>query len=286
MQVWYYWSNNKEFGPVSKIQLFTLFKDRQIASYNFVRLEGSENWTSYKELGIRQDDFSQEELDNINATALEGIIIQPKPSPSKSIYDDSNTDDLMANQSSNWKDTSPHPWRRYLARWVDIFIYINLIIYPAAKLLGPDLINFYIDQISSLQFFIILLLGHIAFFGLVLILNTVLITVAGNTLGKFLFGVRVLDKDQQPLNLSKILKREFYVLMKGLAFGTPVIALITQIYGYLDLTMEQTTNWDKRLNTIVIHRKGNTKQLILCLFGFGFYLYFGYNFYLPYVIPI
>ncbi|MFD2205633.1 RDD family protein [Kiloniella antarctica] len=266
MQAWYYWSNNTEFGPITKLQLFTLYQKKQIAGYNFVRPEGSEEWTSYKDLDIRQDDFSQKELEHIPPIKEKTITGQQ--------------------EASNWRDETVHPWRRYFASWVDIFIYSNLIIYSSALVVSPDFFYGFLDQSSHLEFATALFLGQISLIALVLTLNTICMAIAGNTVGKFLFGIKVLDHKYKALNLSIAFKREWLILLKGLAFGIPIISLITQIYGYLDLTMQQTTYWDQHLNTVVVHRKSNTKQLILCLFGITVYFYLGYSFYLPYVIPI
>ncbi|WP_419904817.1 RDD family protein [Kiloniella sp.] len=267
MQSWYYWSNNTEFGPVSKLQLFTLFKEKQIAGYNFVRPEGSDEWTSYKELGIHQDDFSQQDFDNYSAFTPTGNTVPPIYSTPTSADNTIKPYDYPLEVDHDWKDASPHPWRRSFARFLDISIYLKFIYLPGINFLTSGMASAQVNQFSPLELMVILLITYVIYIPFAILLNASLIGLAGNTIGRWCFGIKTLEKDLSSIQFKSALKREFFVWKNGLAFGIPIINLITQVYGYLDLTMRKRTSWDKNLEMITVQREDNTKQFILCIIG-------------------
>ncbi|MEH6631365.1 MAG: RDD family protein [Halopseudomonas aestusnigri] len=272
MQTWYYWSNNTEFGPVTKLQLFTLYKEKQIAGYNFVRPEGSEEWTSYKDIDIHQSDFTSEELDNNSHFIPMVRNVQVKSSESRLKNNEEEFDNLPLEINYKWKDTSPHPWRRSFARFLDIAIYSKFLYIPGIYFLTSGISPARVEQSSPTELIALLISLYFSFFLFAIFLNTVLISLVGNTLGRWIFGIKTLDKNFSPLGFRSALEREFYVWKNGLAFGIPIINLITQVYGYLDLTMKKKTSWDKKLGTITTQREDNTKQFLLCIVGILGYL--------------
>ncbi len=277
MQAWYYWSKNTEFGPVTKLKLFTLYKEKQIAGYNFVRPEGSEVWTSYKDLDIHQDDFSQEELDNNSAFIPVERNVRVNPSESLLKNNEEEFDNLPLEINYKWKDISPHPWRRSFARFLDISIYSKFVYIPGIYYLTSGISPARVDQFPPSELIAFFVFLYFSFFLFAMFLNAALISLLGNTLGRWIFGIQTLEKDFSPLSFYSALEREFYVWKNGLAFGIPIINLITQVYGYLDLTMKKRTSWDKKLGTITAQREDNTKQFILCIIGIlGYLIIFRY----------
>ncbi|WP_085899384.1 RDD family protein [Kiloniella majae] len=260
METWYYWADNQEFGPVTKLELYKLFKTNVIAGYSFVRPQNSDAWLSYKELKIRRSDFTWEEL---NEKKLNNTI--PVVTTSENISD-ANTDDV-------WNDFSPHPWRRSFARWIDISIYANLIFSPAITGFSPDDLNDLMQHPTIAELLVILIIIPMLFLGFVAFLNAISTGILGTTIGKYLLGVKVLTKDHLPLSMKHATKRETLVFIKGFALGLPVLSLITQMYGYFDLTMDKATSWDKSMDTVIVHRENNGLQLVICIIAIGLYLY-------------
>ncbi|WP_085905763.1 RDD family protein [Kiloniella majae] len=272
METWYYWADNQEFGPVTKLELYKLFKTNVIAGYSFVRPQDSDAWLSYKELKIRRSDFTWEELngeqlneEELNKTAefateAEGIS-DTNPNPDK------DTDSV-------WNDVSPHPWRRYFARWIDISIYGNLIFYPFISPYTPEQLTNLLQLLTLTQLLAILCLAPMTLLVLVVFLNTALSGVTGTTIGKYLLGIKILNKNHSTLSIPQTLKREVLVLIKGFALGLPVLSIITQMYGYFDLAMDKMTSWDKSMDTVILHRENNGFQYLICILSISLYLYF------------
>ncbi|KKJ78708.1 hypothetical protein WH95_01090 [Kiloniella litopenaei] len=305
METWYYWAENQEFGPVTKLDLYKLYKANVIAGYSFVRAKDSDTWLAYKELRIRRSDFTWDELNGpksdereLNGPKSNGRELNGPKSNDKEINGDrlranddqqSSTSDAASKQGPNdhpkgiWNDVSPHPWRRYFARWVDISIYANLIFSPLLAKFTPADLNKYSEQLSLLELIAILIIVPVIFFGVVAIVNTALIGAFGTTVGKCLLGIKVLGKDNRGLTIQSTAKREALVYIKGFALGLPVLSLIAQMYGYFDLTMDKQTLWDKELNTTIAHRTNNSLQFWIGLIVIGVYLYFSQSPYSPYI---
>ena len=147
----------------------------------------------------------------------------------------------------------------------------------------PDDLNKFLGQMSIVELIVILTVISLFFFGLVAFMNTILLGILGTTIGKYLLGIKVLTKDNLPLSMKQAAKREALVYIKGFALGLPVLSLITQMYGYFDLTMDKVTSWDKDLNTTIVHRDNNGLQFWICLIVIGLYLYFSRSPYSPYI---
>ncbi len=290
METWYYWADNQEFGPVTKLDLYKLFKANVIAGYSFVRphtpqTQDSDTWRAYKELGIRRSDFTWEELNGaeLKKEELSGDALTDDDAKQTLTSEAVSADAYKSRFKGVWSDFSPHPWRRYFARWIDISIYANLIFSPALAKFTPGDMNNYIGQLSLVELIGILVFLPMVFFGFVALVNITLIGLFGTTTGKYLLGVKILTKDDLPLSMKQAAKRETLVYVKGFALGLPVLSLIAQMYGYFDLTMDKVTSWDKDLNTTIVQRDNNGLQFWICLIVIGLYLYFSRSPYSPYI---
>lgn len=161
-----------------------------------------------------------------------------------------------------WLDRSGHPWRRYLARLFDININGSVVLFPLVYLVGT------LDSGIALQLlqFMEGVLGYIAF-GLLNVLtgflvNTLLIGSTGSTVGKWIYGVRVTRADRKRIGFRLALKREFFVLVRGIALGIPLLNLFAMLNCYNYLAEHSTTRWDERCATQVSHRPNTPGQAL------------------------
>ncbi|KLN61802.1 hypothetical protein WH96_05785 [Kiloniella spongiae] len=271
METWYYWADNQECGPVTKLELYKLFKANVIAGYSFIRPQDSDEWLAYKELKIRRSDFTWDELNGPELDQEKFDEAAPSVTTSADVR---NTVPDGVLQDNVWNDVSPHPWRRHFARWIDISIYGNLIFYPLIAPYSPEQLTNLLPLLSLTQLLAISCLVPMILFGAVVLFNTALSGVTGTTVGKYLLGIKILNKDHSPLSILQTLKREVLVFIKGFALGLPVLSIITQMYGYFDLTMDKATSWDKSMNTVIVHRENNGLQFLICIISISLYLYF------------
>lgn len=144
------------------------------------------------------------------------------------------------------------PWPRYFARMLDLMLFgiIGMILLTIVLLIVTR---------DGLDRFTAMTSG----FGGTLLSNIVSIVLAapfvalfiglGQTPGKWLYGIRVRNRDGSRIGLAKALKREAWVIARGLAFGIPLLSLGTLVMSYSTLKDDGITSWDKAFDCDVQH---------------------------------
>lgn len=160
-----------------------------------------------------------------------------------------------------------HPVRRYLARLVDIGAFgllgmavLLLMLYA----LFPELGVRFTAALDSTP-------GRTLDLVLTVVLSSLIAAIplglTGSTLGKWLFGIQVLDDDGQPLGVRRAVGREMRVLVQGLAFGLPVISLLALGLAYRRLGRRGRTHWDEAMDLRVRYRPLSGVQMALGIIG-------------------
>lgn len=155
-----------------------------------------------------------------------------------------------------------HPWRRYFARMLDnmlntftFFIVLMLIL----AFTRPELFNALVTWLESIHRIVDIMLT--VFIGTVV--NAVLLSATGSTLGKWIFGIRVREADGRRVGFMRAIQREARVWMRGLGFGIPIVSLITLVRAYNQVNDFKQTTWDKDMQLVVTHRPASVGQHIL-----------------------
>ena len=138
-------------------------------------------------------------------------------------------------------DPSLYSWRRCFARGVDYAICGSLIIIVLPALMTQSLV---------LMFFIPLLW---------VILEPVCLLICGTTIGKALFGLRLISYHTKP----KYLWRSIAVWLVGLGCGIPVISLLTALKTAVTLQQKGEAYWDNRFGFQVIAEPVNIMRTML-----------------------
>lgn len=161
---------------------------------------------------------------------------------------------------ASWSDTGPHPWRRLLARLLDTAVSGSITFFAIGVLLSivapEDAVRF-LASLGGSRIVEAVLTCVVA-----VPLNAVLVGWTGGSLGKWLFGVRVLDGRRVPIGLSPAVEREIWVLFEGLGMGIPFVAPITGYYAFRTLRDTGVTNWDAERSLVVVHREPGIRQVI------------------------
>jgi uncharacterized RDD family membrane protein YckC len=164
-----------------------------------------------------------------------------------------------------WTDVKPHPWRRYLARLLDVMVVgligwalIGFVVYLAAPE-AADRIFIAIDG-SFGRILDILLTLAIVIPGMALMIG-----LTGLSLGKWLFGIKVVRRNGRPIGLGAALKREVLVWFRGWGMGVPFVSLYTLIASYRHLSDAGTSVWDEGEDWVVLHRPMNALQITLMI---------------------
>lgn len=170
-----------------------------------------------------------------------------------------------------WQDTKPHPWRRYFARQIDTAI--SGVVAEVALIWGlsavdPEaggrLVNFLSTTGLYLQTMIIVALAVLP--------NALMIGLSGVSIGKWIFGIRVQNRNGKPIGVLRAIEREFRVLVVGLGLGVPVISLATLIASLMGLASRGATGWDREMGNVVAQRPNNVLQIVLSCLGVAAYV--------------
>lgn len=164
--------------------------------------------------------------------------------------------------TDGWVSDSVVPWRRYAARVFDIsfngfggwlligYIAGQVAPYEAHKLFNN--LNPLIDSILT-TFLACLTTG-------------VLTGFTGSTVGKWIFGIRVMSAEGNFIGMKNGIARDLSIWMKGLAFGIPIAILVTSFMSYRKLRKSGTTAWDCN-KYVILHRPSGPRQYILSFIG-------------------
>lgn len=138
------------------------------------------------------------------------------------------------------------PWIRFWARMFDWFFLSGLvgILIGAARpsLFEPDGL---FGSSRGEQ-----LLGW-ALLPLVMVIDAAVYSAFGNTLGKWIAGVKVLDLKGEKVPFSIYLKRNFRVWWSGIGTGFPLITLFTLSSSHKRATKGELMSWDTSNDTRV-----------------------------------
>lgn len=155
-----------------------------------------------------------------------------------------------------WSDFSPHPARRWAARFFDSYCLAAICVWlPAVILFGPLRRGERLAAVVA-GVFLFLPLWHIASS----LLNVALLRWTSTTLGKWIFGVRIVRRDGRPLTWKLALKREVEAVMVGCAAGIPLLDLFAIVSNGSQLSEEGETSWDARLGFVAVHRQNTFWQ--------------------------
>lgn len=155
-----------------------------------------------------------------------------------------------------------HPWRRYFAKLLDLFV-IALIPYV---LLIAVIGYLFPEEVGAL----LRAAANPIFGGVFLLLiwiptEATLLAVVGNTPARWLFGVSVRSPSGGKLSFIKAAQRSFSLGFQGLGFGIFFFGLIANIYGYRCLIKTGTTPWDSAVGSVVSHVEWGVVRAVFCV---------------------
>lgn len=143
-----------------------------------------------------------------------------------------------------------HPWRRFFARTVDFLTGGMTVLLMFSLVLGfvfPSIVPEYLTLMDNN-----IAAGFITY-ALWVPIEAMFISGIGTTPAKWVFGIRIVDRDDKRLTYKKALHRTTGVWALGEGLGIPVVTLITRIVAYRQLTREGITVWDEEIGSVVLH---------------------------------
>jgi uncharacterized RDD family membrane protein YckC len=219
--------NSHSIGPFSREDLLAHLEENHYTSDTLVWHNGMPDWVTLS--SFDGSSFSQ----GIGASAAQIRSVSPTTPASTEAYSLS----------------SPAPWRRWFARFVDITIFGNavfLLTMIGTAMISPDAL-----QVISIY------TSNPLFDGAILLLvwcpfECLLLAKIGTTPGKRVFGLRVQNKDGSLLPFDRLLTRYMGMTVYGMGCGIYLVLLFTYILSYRRLMSTRTTRWDEAAESHVV----------------------------------
>jgi uncharacterized RDD family membrane protein YckC len=257
-QNWFYLEQGRPIGPVSVADLVRLFRDGAVSLGTSVWTEGAQDWVQLSE-------------------AVPALALKPPPPPISPFYSADrqargetrllSRSDLKRPTKSLWSENPSRPWRRYFGRLLDQTISGSLGFMAFAVVMATldnDAFQRLIRIVDNPETNFLSVWLTIVF---AIPINAVFIGFTGSSIGKLIFGIRVLDRSSQPVGFLTALRREVLVWVHGLGLGIPLISLFTVLSGYSRLRKTGSTSWDNDLNIVVTYRPPGLLQGLLAAIG-------------------
>lgn len=202
---------------------------------------------------IQDDSIEFEESDSV---ALE------QTSDQELIEETEYVETELLDESSSFLGGKLHPWRRFFARTLDVFVIGTLAFLFVSYIIG----FMFADYVESfIGIFENPILVSMFIYIIWIQIEAIFISKLGTTPAKWLFGIKVLNKNREKLSYSNSIKRAAMVWAQGEAFGIPFLLIFTRLYAYSRLTKTGTTSWDEAANSVVIHKKWGILRTIIVI---------------------
>ena len=130
----------------------------------------------------------------------------------------------------------PHPWRRYFARGIDLALVGLPVSFVQYVLLHRNY-----TTVSRWEDIVCALIG----WGLLLLLEPLLLARFGTTVGKWCMGITVTRPDGERLSYSEALNRTALVWFYGAGLGLPLVELVCSYLSYRRYTRGEELAWEE-----------------------------------------
>lgn len=164
-----------------------------------------------------------------------------------------------------WTDTGPHPWRRFFARLLDIAINAAIsffIVGFVGELVAHEWMARWYSLLAG-PFGT--LIDSYATVVIAIPLTALMIGLTGGSVGKWIFGIRVVREDGRPLGVWRAFVRELWVFTQGMGLALPIVTLIFMWRSYETLTEDEVADWD--MGNLVTQRTDGFIQTVLTIVG-------------------
>lgn len=137
---------------------------------------------------------------------------------------------------------APYPWRRFFARWLDLWLYSALW-----SAFGMLVLRF--NPPDGLFF---TLLGSYLNYGTMLAVEPLLLSTWGYTPGKWIFGLQVRNREGGKLCWTEAMSRTWQVFAKGEGYGIPIYNLYRYYKSYRVCSDCEFLPWEEECGCPVI----------------------------------
>lgn len=138
-----------------------------------------------------------------------------------------------------------HPWRRYFARGLDFSLY---------DLIWMAFEYFVLRWQPENNILITLLISYIGY-GMMLLIEPVLLATWGTTPGKWIMGLVVRTPDGKKLAVWQARERALGVFMYGMGYGIPIYNIVRMLKCRSASLRNETMSWDEGIDYQLLDTK-------------------------------
>lgn len=290
---WYYSTGGDPIGPHSEDEIERLLQGGQISADTLVWRKGLAEWPALadtEEFARRLDDAapppvpaSRQQATRHDADELlvEDRLGDFRPGDDREsdhrgddrLDDHRGNDRLSADEplhgftAANVAPSLAGPWSRYFARSIDLMILLSVLLtalYWVLPMVSPKL---------ALQiYFVDWRLMSVLLVPFALLLNAIIITLFGNSLGKAIFAIRAEPLDGRArFGFGGNLMREFRVWTEGLVLCIPLLNLFTMIPAYRAVLRGAPAGYDIGRATVRAYSENRVRRTLGMLFALALY---------------
>lgn len=132
-----------------------------------------------------------------------------------------------------------HPWRRFLARLFDLYLYGTLWSIFIMLVFNVNLMN--IGNLGKLT-------NSFIVFLIMLLIEPLWLRLTGTTPGKAIFGLGIKDKEGRLLSYSRGFERTWEVIGKGMGYNIPIYCYVRLWKSYRKCSQNEILPWDEGIS--------------------------------------
>ena len=224
MSKWLYEENEERKGPIGVDALAELIRTGRVGPLTNVSREGKDDWQPLEAV---------EELRALRETYA--------PIETQGMSSDNLNEDV----------TQATAWPRFFARVFDIWlesVILGFLIGLFLTKLFPMVLVFVQTTLGAIVFNILIL-------PLALVLDAIMATLFGNTLGKVMLGLKVRNARGERLNFNHYVRRNFGVWIRGLGLGIPIVNIVVMIIQADRVNDGKPTSYDETPGFRVVSKR-------------------------------
>jgi len=273
---WYYLESDVPTGPFPWPRLLALSKAGIVGPTTLVCIAGGPEWVTLAEASRQRQPeraFPPSVPISAGGESLSAPAVQNSSaivSPFELVGEPLAQTTLQ--DRSEWLTTPAAPWRRYGARMVDTTVH---------GYLGAMVIAFAwyaVAPLSAEAFFTSLsqpptgpLLDIVLTVSIAALVGGLVVGVSGSSLGKAIFGIKVVDRNMHAIGIRRGLNREMHVWFRGMALGIPIVAIFTMLAAFNTLQKEGVSSWDRDKH-VVLYRPNGRFQYLMNAVGIALFI--------------
>ena len=241
---WWYAEDNNKKGPIREADLQGLHRRGEISDSTLVWQEGMVDWAHFGEIDSLKVSPSLPPELPVTATSKsqeEKSVAGPAAAPSQS----AGHTGAPANAPSQTAEVHGFPantWHRYFARMIDLSILSMVLAWPVGYGLGyffPAWFSGVSNDQAFAHLFAIVVLPF------TLLAEGVMYGIFGNTPGKKLLKIRLIDTSGNRIGFRKYMARLPGLYAYGLGLGIPLITIATMLIQKGNADKGEETAYDR-----------------------------------------